>query len=316
MHGGSSMIEPVSAGAEPRAGGDLTAGSLLRQARESRGLPIEALAAAIKVTPRKLEALESNRFGELPDATFVRALAQAICRFLKIDPEPVMSRLPPPPGLGLEHATRGLNQPFRERANHRDSMSQPSLGRPAAWAAGLIVIAAGLVYLLPSSTWDFVTGLGANRSSAVSDSGADSAAAPSGVDATAQSDAPAAAGSSPAAESLPPPVAATQSTSDSVAAAVPGLATGVVAPAGAAAPAGENQVEFHVTADSWIGVTDATGKRLLSRLLVSGETVAVDGAVPLKVTVGNAAATSLKFRGQPVNLSPQARDNVARVELK
>ena len=34
-----------------------------------------ALAASLKITPRKLEALESDRFDELPDATFTRALA-------------------------------------------------------------------------------------------------------------------------------------------------------------------------------------------------------------------------------------------------
>ena len=55
----------------------LSAGALLRAAREKQGLHIAALAASIKVTPRKLDALEHDRWDELPDATFTRALAQA-----------------------------------------------------------------------------------------------------------------------------------------------------------------------------------------------------------------------------------------------
>ena len=59
---------------------------LLRAAREAAGLHIAALAAALKVPVRKLEALEAGRYGELPDLTFARALASSACRHLKVDP--------------------------------------------------------------------------------------------------------------------------------------------------------------------------------------------------------------------------------------
>ena len=72
-------------------------------------------AAAIKVTPKKLELLEADRFDALPDATFTRALAQTVCRALKIDPAPILKLLPPPLGHRLEHVGNGLNAPFRER---------------------------------------------------------------------------------------------------------------------------------------------------------------------------------------------------------
>ena len=53
---------------------------MLRAARQARGLHIAALAASIKVTQRKLEALEADRYDELPDMTFTRALAKTVCR--------------------------------------------------------------------------------------------------------------------------------------------------------------------------------------------------------------------------------------------
>jgi len=68
--------------------------------------------------------------------------------------------------------------------------------------------------------------------------------------------------------------------------------------------------------ESWVEVLDASGQALLSRVLLPGETVGVDGALPLRVRVGNVAATQLSLRGRPVDLSAAVRDNTARLELK
>ena len=73
--------------------GATTAGRLLREARERQGLHIVALAAMIKVAPKKLEMLEADRLDALPDATFARALAQTVCRALKVDAGPVLALL-------------------------------------------------------------------------------------------------------------------------------------------------------------------------------------------------------------------------------
>ncbi len=129
-----------------------SAGRLLREAREKQGLHIAALAAAIKVTPKKLELLESDRFAELPDATFTRALAQTVCRALKTDPAPVRQLLPPPPGHRLEHVGEGLNTPFRERPGalvQRDWLQ--TAASPVFWIVGLLLVATATLYFLPSS---------------------------------------------------------------------------------------------------------------------------------------------------------------------
>ena len=81
-----------------------------------------------------------------------------------------------------------------------------------------------------------------------------------------------------------------------------------------AAPAGV--AVLRASAESWIEVRDAQGKVMLARTVQAGETVGLDGALPLRLTVGNAAATELRFRGQPVDLTAATRDNVARIELK
>jgi len=54
----------------------------------------------------------------------------------------------------------------------------------------------------------------------------------------------------------------------------------------------------------------------LSRLLQPGEAVGVDGAAPLRLTIGNAGVTQVSFRGKSIELAGYTRDNVARLDLK
>ncbi|MDB5752694.1 MAG: hypothetical protein JWP65_3115, partial [Ramlibacter sp.] len=91
-----------------------------------------------------------------------------------------------------------------------------------------------------------------------------------------------------------------------------------LAAASAATPplASAGVVVFRTSGSSWVQVTDAKGTSVLRRLMEAGETVAADGALPLTVTVGNMQATEVQVRGQPYNLAPVSRDNVARFEVK
>ncbi|HSW23386.1 MAG TPA: DUF4115 domain-containing protein, partial [Burkholderiaceae bacterium] len=62
--------------------------------------------------------------------------------------------------------------------------------------------------------------------------------------------------------------------------------------------------------------TDSRGRMLLSRTLQPGEVVGLDGALPLRLTIGNAPATEVTLRGKRVTLGAPNRDNVVRMELK
>ncbi len=290
-------------------------GGMLRSAREKQGLHIAALAAAIKVAPRKLEALEADRWDELPDATFVRALAQTVCRTLKIDAAPVLALMPPPCGLALESGG-GLNAPFRDRPGRDEPGLALSALRPMVLAAGVLMLAALALALLPER---FGAGAFFRTAAAPVASGASAASAPAArVDAAAALAAsaaePAASGAAPGAGLFPPadavPVLAAVPTAATAASAV---ASDVTAAAGpdTAAP-----LQVRTTGASWVEARDGSGRLLLSRMVRAGERIGLDGGAPLRLTIGNAAATRLDFRGQPVDLLPSTRDNVARVELK
>ena len=89
-----------------------SAGALIRQARESVGLHIAALAVALKVPVKRLEALEADRFDLLPDAVFARALAGSVCRALKIDVAPILALLPSKEAPRLGYSNENLRQVY------------------------------------------------------------------------------------------------------------------------------------------------------------------------------------------------------------
>lgn len=281
-----------------------TAGAMLRAAREQQGLHIAALGAAIKVPVAKLEALESDQYALLPDVAFTRALAQAMCRALKIDPQPVLARLPHADPAALDQVAGTLNTPFRERASRAGPSLDLRAARPMAWGGALLLVAAAVVYFLPSGVW----------------TGGQPAEAPASADVAAAPDAGEAEAPPPEGVQVPEvdPAASAALVTEPAATTASAPATALPAatapqPASAAGPA---LVRLQADQGSWVQAQDAAGRTLLSRMVRAGESVDLDGALPIRLTIGNATATRLSFRGQPVDLVPLTRNAVARVELK
>jgi cytoskeleton protein RodZ len=267
---------------------------MLRAARQARGLHVAALAASIKVTQRKLESLEGDRYDELPDMTFTRALAKTVCRSLKIDPAPVLALLPALGDRGLDGVHQGLNTTFRDRPVRLEGPDLSVLKRPMIWLPVIVLLAAAMLMMAPSGWLPTMSG-----------------AAPA---ASAVSVLPQAASSARLPETAGAPEAAVPPAS---AAAVEPVAAPATPAASAAAPADLGSIiELRVSGESWVEVVDAGGAALLQRSLQPGEVVGLDGTPPFRVKIGNAAATQLKYRGQPVDLAAAVRDNVARLELK
>jgi cytoskeleton protein RodZ len=92
------------------------------------------------------------------------------------------------------------------------------------------------------------------------------------------------------------------------------VASEVAAPSATVA-AGAALLGLKASSESWVEVQDASGRTLLSRHIAAGESVGLDGEVPLRLTIGNAAATQVTFRGQLVDTSANTVANVARLQL-
>ena len=326
------MIEvgaPDTGGADPAAAAaqGLTAGAMLRNAREAAGLHVAALAVAMKVPVPKLDALENDRYDLLPDAVFARALASSMCRTLKIDPAPVLALLPQTGKPRLGQDTDGLNAPFRSPRDAVASHWKEQLIRPVPLIVGALLIGAVVVLLLPAQPDDTSAGAGTATPTPVpapatgpAVGAPGSPSLPSADDAAGPRAAAAPATPRPevmtASVAMPSPPAAGPAP-----AAAPPVASAAAAPAAkasepAAAPAASGVIVFRASADSWIEVRDAKGAVPVRKLLAAGESAGASGAMPLQVTVGNAGATAVQVRGQPFDLRGSTRDNVARFEVK
>lgn len=290
-----------------------SAGQILRAAREKRGLHIAALAASLKVPQRKLEALEGDRYDELPDMAFTRALSLSVCRSLKIDPQPVLQLLPATQDTQkLAQVANGMHTPFNE-ASHEFKLGT-WLRNPAFWATVAIVGGAGLLAFAPDR---WMTSVKESLSTLTTGAAPGAAKAPP----PGSNDSPAAgtvsepviAAGSLSASSTAPAVSESASTPSAVE-TVHSAPPSSTASAAAEAPAG--LLTLRASQSSWVDVQDARGQSLLSRTLQAGETVGLEGALPLRVKVGNAVGTEVFFKGQPVDLAPMTRDNTARLTLK
>lgn len=266
------MNEPVPAELSPTP----TAGTLLRQARQARGLHLMALSAALKVPASRLEAMEEDRWHDLFDAAYARALAHTMSRALGIDPQPVLGGLPAAPGLRVDALGTGLDQPFRDTRSL-------GAGRTVRHRAGVV----GLGLLLAVAVW---WGLDSRRAVGVPAAGAVGAVPQPSVGSATEAVAPSASAPGPRASEAEARVATP--------------------------PAGASALRIVATEPSWIELRDAQGQIRLARLLGAGEALELPLAPGLGLTVGNAAATRVWVNGQAIDLSGMTRENVARLELR
>lgn len=300
--------------ASAAAGNGPSAGAMLRAAREAAGLHVAALAVALKVPVRKLEALEADQYELLTDAVFVRALASSICRTLKIDPQPVLERLPQMAAPRLAGSSESINMPFRAPSDGAPPTWLDQLTRPVFLAVFALLLGALVLILLPKAQQESAVAAApssASPAAAPAPAASSVPAAPEGATAVLSPVVPVAAAS--AATAAPKAVTASAAKPAAAAAAsAPG--TGVVAAASAAPASG--LIVFRAKGPSWVEVVDANGVVAVRKLLEQGEAAAASGALPLRVTVGRIDVTEVQVRGKPFDLHSVSTDNVARFQVK
>ncbi|WP_373788702.1 RodZ domain-containing protein [Delftia acidovorans] len=314
----------------------MTAGTLLRQAREAAGLSLAGLAAALKVPAPKLEALEADDYAAFQDHVFMRALAQSVCRTLRMDSASVLALLPRTQLKSLADDRGSINATFKERSFKATgtSLGRENGSRKVAIIVLLLLAAAAAVYFLPKHEGDAEEPqAGASDAAAlVQPAGTVSepvaAQEPVAPVATTPADVPAApapasasapATSAPAAAAVPAP-ASTTTPAAPAAATVPAAnapADGAAATSAAtAAQTPGGVLVMKANAQSWVQVKDSSGRVVLQKTLAAGESIGAEGALPLSVIVGNASGTEVRVRGELLEVAKTTRDNVARFEVK
>ena len=262
---------------------------------------IEALAAALKVPAKKLEALEAGRYGELPDLVFARALASSACRHLKVDPAPILQQIPAGVTPALGDSGMAINTPFKSASGGGSAHPVGWLSRPAVLAAMVLMMGALVLMFLPDVAPLAEPEVNAPVASAIpSESSVPMPAVPDEGSAVS---------------------ASTNATAAAPSVSVPAGTPGLLQPAEINAVSGDavdttKVLAIRATGESWIEVTNGTGVVVIQRMLKAGDMVDFSAAPPYSVVVGRVGNAEVEVRGRTFDATPFARNGVARFEVK
>lgn len=286
-----------------------TPGAWLRHYRLEREVSLEELAAVLKIPAAKLEALERDDYGQLPDMVFTRALAMTICRLLGYDSAPVMALFPQVHSPRLARDTDGINQPFKSTALPTPSQPVARSGIPGS--AIVLVIAMSIVAAIVFFWPQIERKMGWGESSV----GHEIASGTPHL--TSQEvQVPALNAVSPT-ENGPLSQALTsgqeQASASEPAEVAPAVAESPVQQEQPAAPA--ESIRIYAQEPVWVQIRDASNAILHQSTLPKGREIAITNPPPLRVEIGRVDAVKVVVKGQPFNVQPFARGNVARFEV-
>ncbi|AIR67607.1 cytoskeleton protein RodZ [Cedecea neteri] len=315
-----------------------TTGQRLRNAREQMGLSQQAVAERLCLKVSTVRDIEDDKAPAELASTFLRGYIRSYARLVHIPEEellPMMAKQAPIKAAKVEPM-----QSFSlgKRRKKRDG-----------WLMSFTWLILFVVIGLTGAWWwqnhkaqqEELSTMADQSSTELSTSGGQSVPLNTGSDTPADA---ASTTSTPAQPvELPTPVENTASSSapaQQTAAADAAQQSAVVAPSQAPvdnaqttpAPtagqlptdqAGVNQtadasqgLSMHFTADCWLEVTDASGKKLFSGLQRKDAKLDLAGKAPYKLKIGAPSAVQVQYQGKPVDLSRFIRTNqVARLTV-
>jgi cytoskeleton protein RodZ len=269
---------------------ELSAGQQLQAARKAKGLSVDEIARALKISHRQVEALEADDWPSLPGKTIIRGFVRNYARLLNLNSDLLMSALdgmqmPIAPELEMAVGTP-VNISHDGKADRRDYVRVLS---------GLIILALAVLayFVVPQDMWKST--LSALRAATQSNEPAvDKGIEPVAVDTRA----PDAGASTQATTSLP---------------SFPPALEPVPTPL---APAASGTLKFSFAKPAWVEVRDRSGQIIFSQLSQADSQRDIEGQPPFTLVVGNAAHVALQYNGKSVDLSKRSKDDVARLTLE
>jgi len=280
-----------------------TPGAVLASAREKLGLTIADVAGQMRISPRQVEAIEADRYTELPGAVFVRGFVRNYARVLRLDPVPLLHALEP-----------ALDRDAPLRA-HEIAGSIPGPGRPGRTVGWLGVLLVLVACVLGAGLYEY---LRTKPEAAESRSTVTHPAAEVVAQAREPKSSPepslAQVPPNPSGEAQPPTV---ESSAPVVAAVVeahpPARESAGTAAAGASRSA---RIVVEFLRESWIEIRDRSGTVVYSGTGTPASKRSVDAEPPLNVVVGNVAGVRITYNETPVDMTPYAARNIARLTLE
>jgi cytoskeleton protein RodZ len=274
----------------------------------------------MKVSPQKLEALEGDRFDQLPNITFARGLTSAICRAFGVDPAPVLERMPVVvPDLRMPD--NQFSQQFQRSGDRPAPLMSKSLVIPLLIVVAVLLIGAVALKLLPIPQIRLPEAAAPAAAPSAPPDGmaADRNAGSAPTEAAASAESAALADGAASAASIGQDEAANEPPAASAGPQETASAPVAAASASDQTAAADDVLAVTTSGDTWITVHDAANKKapVFSRLVTAGETIHINnGQPPLSVTIGRKDVARVTVRGQPLDLKSLGASSVAHFTVK
>ena len=325
----------------------VTAGAILKAAREAKGLSIEAVATQLHLRPRIVSDIEQDIFDNIASTTYVRGYIKNYARFVNADINEIQ--------LCLKHQLPEIVPPamqsFSRKTTHQARNSRLNL---VTYLIVTVLIAMLVLWWVQKSSLltDVDVSLPTAEEIAADtsmpepqqiirpqDPQADTASEntlANNTDPVASVDTTMSANDTLAANVVdtnassvtPPSVADTSSTpvSETTTSVVDPAPTSVLNQPSAQASenttgndtvstSSEGLLTIDLTGDCWINVIDANGKVLVDGVKTASNKVEVRGTKPFKVILGAPQVASISLDGSEVSLAEFANGRVARLTL-
>lgn len=284
-------------------------GERLRRARAAAGLSTQDVATRLRLGVDTIEALEQDRYDQLPAQIFVRGYLRNYSVLLGLPADELLDsyahRTEAEPASGLKPKRVGRQAGYGDRTMRYVTTA-------------IVLVMLGLVVVWwynherfgahpPAPTAQQASAPGAAHSPPAAAEPSKPAAvrpqASAGASATPAATEQAAGGGETA--NQPPAQSGASTAAVAAAPAATPPAPKAEAPAAASPPtAGSDRLTLRFDGTSWLEVHDATGKRLAYELGQKGDVVTLHGKGPFTVLLGNSPVVEVQYNGEPFDQSP------------
>lgn len=244
-------------------------GEHLRREREMRGVSLEEIAGATRISTRFLDALEKEAWDRLPGGVFNRGFVRTVARFLGLEEESLLAEYAL--AMRLPGATAIPSEP----------PPQPFAARRAPW----IVLGVAAVLALVGAGWSGWQWFSARRAE-LNAAASDFPAAPAPPPVPPMAWAPPATSAAPSAASPPTASPWAGLSSRPAISPLPG-------------PALNLQLKIDAEQDTFLTVT-SDGQQTFAGTLLAGQSRSFGAENTLAVDTQNAGAIRLELNGQPL----------------
>lgn len=270
-------------------------GPRLRETREARGLSLEDVAHELRLNPQLIQALEEDDYEHLPPVAFVTGYLRSYARLLELPEQEIIQR--------FEQAGK---EPPKLVPHGRDTQVRSS-DLPVRLVTYVLVIGLavllGLWWFSERQPLEFPAPEGAETEVLP---GEEQPLGDSRLEAPVE---PAAPGTEPEEAAVPEPQAAPESSAEAPAADETVEPAPVEEPAPAVSDTQGLQLKLVFSANSWVDISDATGRQLAGGLIKKGQELTLNGKPPYRVFLGYAPGVNIYYRGEEFDQSAFVRGN-------